>query len=271
MASYLERYQKGEHEQVWQELTALGVKVYEEPLHTDAYAIATETMRRARHNIELLIGRLGELGYAFQFPDDIFVPTKAEFLKDMETFEQDLGLVPLSVRAWMEQVGRVNFMGTYPRLSNFDNSASMMEMGNTRIRMDKINMEEMLDEFDVADAIPDNVKNMFTSFFENIDIRNAIIDNSPPPEPLTDEDQVASDPLCVDFYELTIYHYLEWQDYNADSPFRVEISPDSLHKANTSGGEGYTIILPHAAMDAPLLNTNWRDFTFVEYLRFSFD
>jgi hypothetical protein len=61
-ASYLERYQAGEHEQVWAELYALGTAVREEPLYGDALAVARETMRRARYNIETLIPRLQTLG-----------------------------------------------------------------------------------------------------------------------------------------------------------------------------------------------------------------
>jgi hypothetical protein len=55
MASYLARYLDGEHEQVWAELVALGAAVRDEPLYSDAWAIACETMRRVRHNIELLV------------------------------------------------------------------------------------------------------------------------------------------------------------------------------------------------------------------------
>jgi hypothetical protein len=45
--SYLERYLTGEHEQVWAELVALGAAVRDEPLYSDALAVARETMRRA--------------------------------------------------------------------------------------------------------------------------------------------------------------------------------------------------------------------------------
>ena len=271
MASYLDRYQQGEREQVWQELTALGDQVYEERLYADAYAVATETMRRARQNIELLIARLRKLGYAFEFPDDVFTPPEAELLEDMVLFEKVVGRVPLSVRAWVEQVGTVNFIGTYPRLSSYDSSPPMMQMGNQSIRIDSIDMDDMLEQLNAADAIPENVRNMFSSFFQNVDIRNALKDASLSEEPFADEDQVESDPLCVDFSELSVDSYQEWQEYNADIPFQVEISPDILHKANISGGDGYAIIMPQAVMDAPLLNTNWREFTFVEYLRFSFE
>lgn len=67
MASFLERYQRGEYEQVWTELLALGEQVRSEPLHEDALAVARETMGRVRQNIEILIPRLEAIGYQFGY------------------------------------------------------------------------------------------------------------------------------------------------------------------------------------------------------------
>ena len=61
----LRRYEAGEHEAVWAELTALGAKVREAPHVDDAWAVARETMRRARHNVEQIIRRLDAMGYRF--------------------------------------------------------------------------------------------------------------------------------------------------------------------------------------------------------------
>jgi hypothetical protein len=58
MSTYLDRYHSGECQQVWSELIASGAAIRDEPLPTDAVAVARETMRRARLNIETLIGRL---------------------------------------------------------------------------------------------------------------------------------------------------------------------------------------------------------------------
>lgn len=65
MSSFIDRYEQGECEQVWAELQALGEHVREEPYYSDALAVAHETMRRVRHNLELLVPRLTELGYCF--------------------------------------------------------------------------------------------------------------------------------------------------------------------------------------------------------------
>src|SRR3954447_3367427 len=66
-SSFLERYQSGDYEQVWAELTALGSSLRDDPLHSDALAVAHETMRRVRRNIEKLIPPLRQLGYKFGY------------------------------------------------------------------------------------------------------------------------------------------------------------------------------------------------------------
>jgi hypothetical protein len=63
--SLLRRYQAGEHEAVWSDMRALGAEVRKAPYADDAWAVARETMRRARHNVELIIRRLDQLGYRF--------------------------------------------------------------------------------------------------------------------------------------------------------------------------------------------------------------
>jgi hypothetical protein len=62
---FLRRYLAGEREEVWAELTALGAGVREARHLADATAVARETMRRARHNVEEIVRRLDKLGYRF--------------------------------------------------------------------------------------------------------------------------------------------------------------------------------------------------------------
>ena len=70
MGIYCDRYQSGEHEAVWADLLALGKRVHEEPVYSDALAVARETMSRARTNIETLIVRLDNIGYQFETARD---------------------------------------------------------------------------------------------------------------------------------------------------------------------------------------------------------
>lgn len=122
--TYLVRYCRGEHAQVWDELTALGAVVREEPLYTAAREVAFETMRRARTNVELLLARLNTLGYRFASSghtlwDTVWVPPTPETLDQLTAFDHQHGPLPLSVYAWHAVVGSVNFMGSHPHLSMY--------------------------------------------------------------------------------------------------------------------------------------------------------
>lgn len=180
MPTYLERYAAGYCQEVWAELVEMGDQVRDPDVIDDALAVARETMRRARHNLEVLIPRLVKLGYRFGYewlqpPDTVFgweqrieycerlrwahsqtpllsiVTDSEDELADarqrleqlsrlqaprllldnmqariiqleavprpaatLQAFEDEFGLLPLSVRAWYELVGSVNFVGMYP-------------------------------------------------------------------------------------------------------------------------------------------------------------
>ena len=66
MRTFLERYNAGERVEVWDDLTGLGDGVRHALYFEDAAAVATETMRRGRQNVETLIRRLEAVGYRFQ-------------------------------------------------------------------------------------------------------------------------------------------------------------------------------------------------------------
>jgi hypothetical protein len=124
MATYLDRYLPGEHEQVWADLVALGPVAREEPLYSDAWALACETMRRVRRNMELLIPRLGALGCKFghswlpadelQAHPPAFTPPAQDVPEIIAEFERRIGVLPLSLRAFYEIVGSVNLVGPPP-------------------------------------------------------------------------------------------------------------------------------------------------------------
>lgn len=117
MQSFLERYQQGEELTVWAELVSFGPAIRDEPLHTDARAVAQEMMRRAKHNVSLLVERLKSLDYRFVNADEAWVPSDVEQLSAMDALEGCYGPFPLSIRIWCEIVGSVDFMGAHPKLS----------------------------------------------------------------------------------------------------------------------------------------------------------
>ena len=124
MTNFLSRYQDGNHEAVWAELVALGEAVQKEPLRAEAWAVACETMGRAKHNIGLLIPRLTELGYRFgalredenywKMPMTL-APPPADVRGAIEQVESLIGPMPLSLQAWFEVVGSVNLIGFHPQ------------------------------------------------------------------------------------------------------------------------------------------------------------
>ncbi len=124
MIQYLKRYQENaaqnyENSRVWAELTSLGADIRQEPLYSDARAVARETMTRARHNVSNLVERLKTIGYRYIEPDEIWVPPDQSSIAQLDDFEQRFGWLPLSLRMWYEIVGSVNFMGSHPILCRY--------------------------------------------------------------------------------------------------------------------------------------------------------
>ena len=141
MAQFLDRYLAGEYVAVWKELVALGPGVRQKRHHADAEAVAAETMRRARHNVELLIRRLDGMGLQFLTLEgydenqrcpmkspgglaeplknrSVFSPPTKETPKTLDKLEEMIGgPLPLSLRAWYEQVGGVSLLGWHATLS----------------------------------------------------------------------------------------------------------------------------------------------------------
>jgi hypothetical protein len=193
MPAFLKRYLAGDCVAVWRELVGLGEDVRQKRHYADAAAVAAETMRRARHNVEVLIGRLDAMGYRFmkmeehdacakdatkravrliaelsekmdpadkrrfdrprimrspefrallaeraeqsrqaaiQYIDtafdrrnpplkdpEVFAPPDKQTAKDLDKLEKLAGgPLPLSLRAWYEQVGGVSLLGWHSTL-----------------------------------------------------------------------------------------------------------------------------------------------------------
>jgi hypothetical protein len=117
MGSLLRRYEAGAYEQVWDELVTYGAVVREEPLLSEALAVARETMRRVRANIEVLLQRLDAAGYVFaDAPVPRWEGPCADALAQIHALEALVGPIPLSIRACYEMIGTVNFMGHHPAL-----------------------------------------------------------------------------------------------------------------------------------------------------------
>lgn len=116
MSNWIERYRAGDRSHVWAEMTSLGAAVRHDDTWGDAVAVAHETMRRARTNVERLLEFLPECGYQFEMSLDIppFVPPPPDVAAQLDRLEERTGRLPLALRCWFEDVGQVNLVGNHP-------------------------------------------------------------------------------------------------------------------------------------------------------------
>ncbi len=229
--TYFERYLNGEYVQVWNDLQALGTQIRTEPLYADALAVALETMRRARENIERIIPRLFKLGYRFDMPfeSDNWEVTGAVITRPCERLlklrrecEESAGPLPLSIQTWYDIVGAIDLIGSFPQLQepHPDYDYSTLHKFVTWQR------RQMLDPL-VVMPMRLEMENS-GSWLESMVPRHQ--------------------------YNPKLRSFM--------------ISPDELQKADISG-DVWSIILPNPSADGVLLGERHK-MTFVSYLRMSF-
>jgi hypothetical protein len=112
---FYDRYHAGDRIGVWNDLRALAERVRSEEHAADALAVAYNTMDRANHNVKILFERLVRM--RFEFAEDCLTEPAAKSRKECRKIERKLGALPLSLRAWWDVVGAVNFTGDHDLLS----------------------------------------------------------------------------------------------------------------------------------------------------------
>jgi uncharacterized protein (TIGR02996 family) len=81
-----------------------------------ARRVARGLMRRVRSNVKHLVRRLREIGYRFTFPESASVRVSSEqFDRIVEFQRQKRWTFPVSLTAFLLEVGSVNLMGTHPQ------------------------------------------------------------------------------------------------------------------------------------------------------------
>ena len=181
MLSPLQRYCQGNHEAVWDELYALG-ELDDEQVPA-AKAVADETMKRARHNVEIIVGRLEKLGYEFLFPrQEVFVPPAATIQDDLTRIEDLVGLLPLSITAWYEQVGSIYLAGDHRTLNCFRRELRVAGTWQW-IETDALSVDPLLrslEYFDSLEELTETVLFPITEVeggsYEGVDVPNGRID-----------------------------------------------------------------------------------------------
>jgi hypothetical protein len=132
--NWLQRYRAGEHDAVWDELIELGSAVREPSVVDEAMEVARETMDRARDNIEELHWRLQKVGYQFEYPDRAFRPPATDSHLRLQKQESQIGPLPLSLRAFYEMVGTVDFTQSWAQLVQYhrperQNASELLYLG----------------------------------------------------------------------------------------------------------------------------------------------
>ena len=125
-SNWLERYRAGDRLGVWAEMRGAGHLVRDPAVIGDAQEVCDEMARRARFNIETIVGRLLDQGYLFRNNDDEgqpvipFRPASEQAGELLAPLESIVGTVPLALGSWLRLVGDVWLVGTHPQWSQSD-------------------------------------------------------------------------------------------------------------------------------------------------------
>jgi hypothetical protein len=185
------------------------------------------------------------LGYAFGYawwdPDDrdmleddppppVFAGPRSDVQHQFAELDAQVGPLPLSLRAWYEHIGAVNFVGMYP-----------------------------VD--DPADP------GGFTCYVQYI--RSGARGQSRGRRFTPHECPHDLDPLFVDSLDSLLHRLDRWEQRGLptkrEGMHELELAPDEWLKYGVSGGGPYVIKVPDPAADAALVY-EWHDTTFVQYL-----
>ncbi len=283
MATYLARYLAGEREQVWAELDALGAAVREEPLYADALAVARETMRRVRSNIETLVARLRDGGYWSAYKESVYAAPTGEVEAEIARLEALIGgPLPISLRTFYELVGTVNLMGTHPDWPVEGYPSRMIESAESIQWRTGNHWHPDLDR----SLKPKEVVCTDPLVVEPIDAANGEYESDAEGAEWVAEHGdsrmvLVKDGLAVVAsgagpVEALVDQYPGWELKTYKEVFGgpktvspVVIAPDFYHKAEISGGPPYAVTAVDSHMDGLLVGAPY-GLTFVSYLRLCF-
>lgn len=268
-ATYFERYMAGEHEQVWAELQALGVAVRESALYGEALAVAQVTMQRVHYNLELLIPRLQTIGYSFgddewkwaearqegkeeyylahrPQSEPVIAPPSLDVTAQLAEMETLRGHIPLSVIAWYQVVGSVEFTGLAPEQWWRIGSESVVRSGSASRASNGVSDEETTRRAARLLKRRDHTYWLDPISFWSLEygVRRARF-----------EDGVLRGEFGVDTSQLLDEHI----------PV-IPMAPDMHSKYNYSGGGPFGVRAPDPSMDG-LFKNDLFEGSFVDYLR----
>jgi hypothetical protein len=286
MGTFLQRYQAGEHVEVWDDLVSLGPAARHELYQKDAAAVAAETMRRVRRNVETLIGRLAGMGYRFlTMPlSDALHEDGLKRVRRMAAEAQSRIPRPIDTKEFsFPEILRSAELRQLVEASGESARAKTVEWLNANA----INRKQPLENREVF-APPDKktaqllqkLEKMargplpfsLRAWFEEVGgvsllgWHSALSPNADEPAGLSG---TAVDPLLI-WPPAEVLQAVKAENEGGETggEMRVLLAPDAVFKAGEGGGDAYYMTAPSACADAIFHDDNGR--SFVNYLRNAF-
>ena len=295
MPTYLQRYLAGERIEVWNELMALGEAVRSKPAPAGVNAVIDETMRRARHNIEVLIPRLSGMGYRFAAPaierelqkidNQIAEPKINPYVLKLRQKAVAEGKMPASMLNPGESPGFQEWMAGLQEQrtaleAELERTATMPPIENPRVYYEP--EPESARNFRVIEKLtkgplPLSLRSWYrhvgyVSFVGSHPVLNPA--GSATADPLVVRpaaEMIMGVPIPGDDTEVSVAEIMEeLERARENGKTVVTISESDRSKAGLQGGKQCKVWLPDPSADVELRNL-WRPITFVAYLRSAFE
>jgi hypothetical protein len=275
--SYLNRYLSGDYERVWAELIALGPAIREEPLAGDARAVAQEAMRRARHNVALIVPRLRELGYRFvcELPPRFAEGMSFNLIGPGQSAPLNVDIPPAIVEGLMKRMQdsvtqHLSAMGLITQQAEPPGNNSTAP-ADPVWRLPDDELRERVTELEAGFGPLPLSLSMWFDVVGELDLMGVHPKLSCYVERFPDDQQGPSGcPLFVGCFTAADDIEMFIED-GEEPPYALEIAPDECHKSNYSGGGAMAVHIPDPAIDAKLVSEDgWDDMYFLDYLRLCF-
>jgi hypothetical protein len=250
-----ERYVAGQRREAWAELEGLGDSIRSEQHLADAWAVALETMERARQNVMSVIERLKALGYRFHtsaFGSWESAPESPE--------NAPVGLPP-DPKAPSDPANQRNHMREMLGIKE-----PQTELFPPHAPPGRFVTEQLARLESRAGELPLSLR----AWFQVVGAVNLI---GVHPRIAPNDGKGQGDPLFVTPLDLVLEDIGVWQcnpESSESHSYLLPVSPDRFSKLGFAGGQAYSVRLPVLAADAPFKNER-HQLSFLNYLRLSFE
>ncbi|MGB3240411.1 MAG: hypothetical protein WBB29_19125 [Geitlerinemataceae cyanobacterium] len=99
----------------WAALMAQSYRLQDDSFYMESLEFARQIMRRAKENILVIIDELYSDGYRFVEESRVYQPPNSNTFEWIQMWSKKGIYLPISLQAWLLEVGSVNLMGTHPK------------------------------------------------------------------------------------------------------------------------------------------------------------